>query len=303
MRAGRVIFSFLSFLFLLPLRASSYIDPNDPSRFDNPISLPQTGDIIQAGSTYNITWTPNRGHIVSIELWTNSSLTGIGNGTNCDVSDFAPNCTALFANMTNKGWYLWNVPKDMPSSDEYYFDIYVPNPGPEGPFYYITGNFSVHNDTPPVTTTSGTGVATSTVLPSGNGTPDKPVKGLIVDTAPQDTSSSKGMSSGAIGGLVGGIIGGIIVLCFVAVYLQAYFDRKRMEKLKAAQTVDTSRVGRVRLDGESFVETLKGDDKQWGYELKEKDRLPKWQAPVEEDVPGGRIRYPDLDDDIMRPGR
>ena len=128
-------------------------------------------------------------------------------------------------------------------------------------------------------------------------------RGLIVGTAAQDASTSKGMSSGAIGGLVGGIIGGIIVLCFIAVYLQAYFDRKRMEKLKVSKTVDTSRAGRVRLDGESFVETLKGDDKQWGYELKEKGRLPKWQAPVEEDIPGGRIRYPNLDDDIMGPGR
>jgi hypothetical protein len=111
------------------------------------------------------------------------------------------------------------------------------------------------------------------------------------------------MSSGAIGGLVGGIIGGIIVVCFIAVYLQAYFDRKRMEKVKGVQTVDTTRAGRVRLDGESFVETLKGDDKQWGYELKEKERLPKWQAPVEEDIPGGRLRYPELDDDILRHGR
>jgi hypothetical protein len=168
MRAGRVIISFLSFLILLPLQSFSYVDANDPSRFDNPISLPKTGDIIQAGSTYNITWTPNRGDIVSIELWTNSSLGGIGNGTNCDVSDFALNCTALFANMTNKGWYLWDVPKNMPSSDEYYFDIYVPDPGPGGPFYYITGNFSVHNDTPPVSSTTATGTATATVLPTGN---------------------------------------------------------------------------------------------------------------------------------------
>jgi hypothetical protein len=111
------------------------------------------------------------------------------------------------------------------------------------------------------------------------------------------------MSSGAIGGLVGGIIGGIIVVCFVAVYLQAYFDRRRMEKVKAVQTVDTSRTGRVRLDGDSFVETLKGDDKHWGYELKEKERLPKWQEPVEENIPGGRLKYPDPDADILAGGK
>jgi hypothetical protein len=180
MRAGRVIslLSLLAVLLLLPL-ASSYIDPNDPSRFDNPISHPLPGDIIQAGSAYNITWTPNRGRIVSIELWTNATLTGIGNGTNCDISDFARNCTALFANMSNAGWYLWNVPKNMPPSDEYYFDIYVPNPGPGGPFYYITGNFSIHNDTPPATTsstTAATGVATATVLPTGTGFPSFTVR-------------------------------------------------------------------------------------------------------------------------------
>jgi len=175
MRAGRVI-SFLSFLGTLVLlpTASSYLDPNDPSRFDNPISHPQPGDVIQAGSTYNITWTPNRGQIVSIELWTNTSLAGIGNGTNCDVDDYATNCTAPFANISNTGWYLWNVPRNMPSSDEYYFDIYVPDPGPEGPFYYITGNFSVHNDTPPVTTTTAaTGAATATLLLSGTGSTEK----------------------------------------------------------------------------------------------------------------------------------
>jgi hypothetical protein len=180
MRAGRVIslLSLLAVHLLLPL-ASSYIDPNDPSRFDNPISQPLAGDIIQAGSAYNITWTPNRGRIVSIELWTNATLTGIGNGTNCDVSDFATNCTALFANMSNAGWYLWNVPKNMPPSDEYYFDIYVPNPGPGGPFYYITGNFSIHNDTPPATTsstTAATGIATATVLPTGTGFPSFKVR-------------------------------------------------------------------------------------------------------------------------------
>jgi hypothetical protein len=89
----------------------------------------------------------------------------------------------------------------------------------------------------------------------------------------------------------------------VAVYLQAYFDRKRMEKVKAVQTVDRSRAGRVKLDAESYVETLKGEDKQWGYELRDKKRVPKWQEPVEESIPGGRLRYPDPDDDIFTGGK
>jgi hypothetical protein len=135
--------AFWVLLFSIACRSSAQLD-------SNPISHPKEGEIITAGSTYNITWTPNQGVIISIELWNGFPIASYFNGANCYIDQFVSTCSELFSNVSNTGSMQWHVPANAPTSDQYYFDIYVPDPAQGGPFYYVTGNFTIH----PASTTS-----------------------------------------------------------------------------------------------------------------------------------------------------
>lgn len=133
---------------------------------DNPISRPQGGETITAGTEYNITWTPTRGNIVSIEIWNEISLASSFNGINCHYDDYNVDCSLLIENITNSGSYLWHVPANAPVANNYFLDIFVPDAGFDGPFYFMTNNFSISNIGSPTTTAS-----TSTPTATGTGSP------------------------------------------------------------------------------------------------------------------------------------
>jgi hypothetical protein len=127
---------------------------------NNPISHPKPGEIITAGSQYKVVWTPTKGDIVSLVLFNNFAISPYFPGASCEAEENVPGCTEVFANKTNSGSFLWNVPVNAPESDTYYLDVYVPNPGPGGPFYFMTGNFSIR----PGSTTSTTTDASSSIV-------------------------------------------------------------------------------------------------------------------------------------------
>ena len=131
---------------------------------DNPISRPREGETITAGTVYNITWTPTRGDLINIEIWNSFSLSSSFNGSNCHFDDFNVDCSGLIENITNSGSFLWNVPANAPVANNYFLDIYVPDAGVDGPFYFMTGNFSISNvgsPTSTVSTSSPTGTSAS----------------------------------------------------------------------------------------------------------------------------------------------
>lgn len=156
----RGIRNFVQYCLILLSNASQ----SSAQQASNPILNPKDGEIIAAGSTYNITWTPNQGVIVSIEIWNAFSIASFFNGANCDT-EFVSTCSQLFSNITNTGSIIWHVPANAPISDGYYLDIYVPNPGQGGPYYYMTGNFSIHAASS-VSTTSTPTIVSSTSLSS-----------------------------------------------------------------------------------------------------------------------------------------
>lgn len=113
--------------------------------YDNPISRPQPGEILTAGSTYNIVWTPNKGDIVGIEIWNSFPIVSSFDQSPCILDDNNTMCSSLVPNMENSGSFSWKIPENAPTSDAYYLDIYVPNPDAGGPYYYMTGNFSIRS--------------------------------------------------------------------------------------------------------------------------------------------------------------
>lgn len=149
--------------FILVITATSLAQP-----FNNPISRPQPGEILTAGSTYNIVWTPNTGDIIGIELWNSFSIASSFTGSSCTVDDNNTMCSQIIASMPNSGSFSWKIPDNAPQSDDYFLDIYVPNPGLDGPFYYMTGNFSIRNAT--VLTPSST-INTASTSPNSSATP------------------------------------------------------------------------------------------------------------------------------------
>ena len=125
-------------VFLLSI-ASSLAQP-----YNNPIIRPRAGETIDAGTNYTITWNANTGTAVSLELWNSFPIFSYFNGSCIDDED-NPSCSLIFYDVTNSGEWVWQVPSDAPTSNEYFFDIYVPDPGIEGPYYYMTGNFTILN--------------------------------------------------------------------------------------------------------------------------------------------------------------
>jgi hypothetical protein len=133
---------------LLALRVGiiALLLPLSACQANNPILTPQTGEVIQAGTTYNITWTPNTGNEISIELWNGNSLANTL-GADCEDSEDSDSCTQVVSSMNNSGYYLWAVPNNAPQSETYWLDIYVPNPDFNGPYFYLTGNFTIQKST------------------------------------------------------------------------------------------------------------------------------------------------------------
>jgi len=144
--------SFLSTLILLLSINFSYATFSDfdaPGSYgsdeasDNPISFPTTGSVLIAGQSYTISWTPTTGNLISIELWTSFPITSSFYGANCNFDDYNPSCSQLVQNISNSGSFVWNVPSSAPESSNYFLDLYVPDPGLDGPFYFTTGNFTI----------------------------------------------------------------------------------------------------------------------------------------------------------------
>ena len=145
----------------------------------NPISRPQPREILTAGSTYNIVWTPNKGDIVGLELWNSFPIVLSFNQSYCIIDNNNTMCSQLDPGFPNSGSYSWKIPETAPESDDYFLDIYLPDPGPGGPFYYMTGNFSIRkakqvsiSALPSTTTTIGSVASPSTV---GNHSSEHPM--------------------------------------------------------------------------------------------------------------------------------
>lgn len=127
----------------------------------NPITRPVGGETITAGTEYNITWTPTQGNLISIEIWNEISLASSFNGINCHYDDYNVDCSILIENITNSGSYLWHVPANAPVANNYFLDIFVPDAGIDGPFYFMTNNFSISNAGSPTGTFAST-ISTAT---------------------------------------------------------------------------------------------------------------------------------------------
>lgn len=141
------------------------------AQIDNPILQPQPGDVLTAGTTYNIIWAPTTGDLISIELWNGFSIASSFDGSNCNVDSNSPLCSQIIQNVSNSGSFLWTIPINAPVSDSYFLDIYVPDPGLGGPFYYMTGNFSIQiassvTTTASITTSQRTSSSSSIAKPN-----------------------------------------------------------------------------------------------------------------------------------------
>jgi hypothetical protein len=112
--------------------------------YTNPISQPQPGEVVTSGSTYYIVWTPTKGNTISIEIWNTFSLASYFNGSNCVVDGENPDCSQIAANIPNTGNFEWHVPSNVPDSDTYWLDIFIPDPDIAAPSYYLTANFSIN---------------------------------------------------------------------------------------------------------------------------------------------------------------
>jgi len=132
--------------------------------YDNPIFRPRPGEVVQVGSSYNIVWTPTKGDIISIEIWNQFSLARYLNGSNCFLDDNNTLCSQIAQNIPNSGSFLWQIPGNTPPSNSYYLDIYVPNPDSNGPYYYMTGNFTIDK----VALPSSTSITPSKSTPIGS---------------------------------------------------------------------------------------------------------------------------------------
>src|SRR5947207_9703436 len=82
----------------------------------NPILSPMAGELLTAGTTFTILWTPIKGDLVSIELW------------NISVP-----ISVLAQNISNTGTFQWAIPQGLPTSSNYFLDVYVP---------VLVGNYS-----------------------------------------------------------------------------------------------------------------------------------------------------------------
>jgi len=143
----------------------------------NPITQPKKNHYLKPGETYDILWTPTTPDIlelISIELMCDFNISTIFPGNPCLTPD--PTCIELASNISNTGNFTWKIPANAPQSKDYYLDIYVPDPPPGGPYYFMTGNFSINATappldvlfTPPKTATATSSIASATA--TGNAT-------------------------------------------------------------------------------------------------------------------------------------
>ena len=131
--------SALSIKFFFPKKIQPAMS-NEP----NPVSQPQVGAVLTAGTSFNIVWTPTIGDLISIELWTkglNVSINAYFSGNNCLIPNMA--CSMIAQNIANSGSFLWGIPANAPLLDDYFIDLYVPDPPPGEVYFYETGDFSI----------------------------------------------------------------------------------------------------------------------------------------------------------------
>jgi hypothetical protein len=264
----------------------------------NPISRPQPGEILTAGSTYNIVWTPNKGSIVGLEIWNSFPITLSFNQSNCVLDDNNTLCSQLDPGFPNSGSYSWKIPDTAPSSDEYYLDIYVPNPGLGGPFYYMTGNFSIRKASPvvvsavPSTTIASIASTTGSIPPASaasNHSSEHPISLFLTivptnDRQAASTSSPKdggGLSTGAVGAIVGAVLGVALAISLAIIFTLCYRRIKSTSTRPKSEIVPSGRT--------YHAESIDEKDEEWQVTQKEE--------PFENSQPvGRRIRYPDEDE-------
>lgn len=140
------------------------------------ITRPRTGEVLTAGTTYNILWTSSTYQFLSIELFNNDGIPvdTIFSGTECDGEAA---CGILVNNVTNTGSFLWNIPANAPPNNSYSLDIFVPSLSNTYIFAATTGDFSIQQGTfesvsvtPSITSVSISSSATSTGTSTGPST-------------------------------------------------------------------------------------------------------------------------------------
>jgi hypothetical protein len=119
------------------------------------ILQPKEKRYLKPGATYQILWTANQTTqwgdellVVSIELLSDQAISTIFPGNPCESPQSQTTCIEIASNISNIGNWTWSIPANAPQSPNYYLDIYVPNPPEGGPYYWMTGNFSINATTP-----------------------------------------------------------------------------------------------------------------------------------------------------------
>ena len=278
--------SLSSWLAVLSLQRYSY------AQNANPVTQPKRGEVLFAGSTYEILWIPGKGDVISIELYADVDLSNSFSGRNCFVDDYPPECSEILRNQDNNGSFLWNIPLNAPYSDNYFLDIYVPEPGVGGPYYFMTGNFSIHRRSLTSSSTTIT-ASTETRSPTTTGKFRTSQTGnSAVETSPvstSDTQNSGGVSAGTAIGIVGGVLGFVVIVC-VAV---TFFVLLRKDKTKINKPPGVSRIS-------IYGSAESNRYMQEPYiELNDKAAPPTLEPVNGEVASGGRLRYPDQDDPSM----
>ncbi|MTJ48509.1 peptidoglycan DD-metalloendopeptidase family protein [Dolichospermum sp. UHCC 0259] len=109
--------------------AANYAEDNDSTSYMT-ISSPNGGESLQAGSSYNLTWTDNIAENVNIDLYKGGNF-----------------LTTLFSNTASDGSENWTLPTNLAVGSDYSIKITSVNNG--NVYDWSNGNFSVVVVTPP----------------------------------------------------------------------------------------------------------------------------------------------------------
>jgi hypothetical protein len=257
----------------------------------NPITQPKKGRYLKPGLTYDILWNvtkPDILDIISIELMCDLNISTIFPGNPCLTPD--PTCIELVSNISNTGNWTWKIPANAPQSNSYYLDIFVPDPPPGGPYYFMTGNFSINATDPAVsalivppktataTSTSAAATATASILSPAQG----PSNGIALKgTKLMIASSGSGLSTAAIGGIIGALVGACLLIAFIVTLITL----RRKTRYQAAKNLRISRI----VDN---LPAAKDEPPTYGKATnKEEIEMVEERSEVV-----GRIRYPDPDE-------
>lgn len=242
----------------------------------NTLISPNVGDVLVAGSSFEIKWVSLRGNSVTLVLIA-------GPATNLEE------VVIIAADIDNTGSYIWNIPADLPPQDDYALRIsYDSNPNN----YNYSDRFPIVNNgakssstatsasTPPTTTPvqSSERKSTNTTKPPSTSAPSQPsptVEETSTTPAPasdrasttsttdtsasvQSTSDSEissfspastsgttqsstpMASSGSkppIGPIVGGVLGGVAVLVAINIFVIYWLVARKRQRTSAEDTV------------------------------------------------------------------